>query len=85
MANAPGNGVADDKRLYAYVPRLIEYYLGERPLLDNVPTYLCRDAEQRAQVLDRLARAGDQARGRVRRRGSRDRPGSHAGGTAGGP
>jgi len=55
MANAPGNGVADDKCLYAYVPKLIEYYLGERPLLDNVPTYLCRDAQARSQVLDRLA------------------------------
>ncbi|MBC6458387.1 carboxylate--amine ligase/circularly permuted type 2 ATP-grasp protein [Actinomadura sp. HBU206391] len=54
LANAPGNGVGDDKALYAYVPQLIEYYLGERPLLDIVPTYLCRDAEQRAQVLDRL-------------------------------
>ena len=54
LANAPGNGVADDKCLYAYVPKLIEYYLGERPLLDNVPTYLCRDAESRSQVLDRL-------------------------------
>jgi carboxylate-amine ligase len=54
LANAPGNGVADDKALYAYVPRLVEYYLGERPLLANVPTYLCRDPEQRAQVLDRL-------------------------------
>ncbi|MBA9003961.1 carboxylate--amine ligase/circularly permuted type 2 ATP-grasp protein [Thermomonospora cellulosilytica] len=55
LANAPGNGVGDDKALYAYVPRLIEYYLGESPLLDNVPTYLCRDPEQRAEVLDRLA------------------------------
>jgi carboxylate-amine ligase len=54
LANAPGNGVGDDKALYAYVPELIDYYLGERPLLDNVPTYLCRDPEQRAQVLDRL-------------------------------
>jgi carboxylate-amine ligase len=54
MANAPGNGVADGKLMYAYVPRLIEYYLGERPLLDNVPTFLCRGAEQRAHVLDRL-------------------------------
>ncbi len=54
LANAPGNGVADDKSLYAYVPKLIEYYLGEQPLLDNVPTYLCRDAESRAEVLDRL-------------------------------
>jgi carboxylate-amine ligase len=54
LANAPGNGVADDKALYAYVPRLVEYYLGEQPLLANVPTYLCRDEEQRAEVLDRL-------------------------------
>jgi carboxylate-amine ligase len=54
LANAPGNGVGDDKALYAYVPRLIEYYLGEPPLLDNVPTYLCRDSEQRSEVLDRL-------------------------------
>jgi glutamate---cysteine ligase / carboxylate-amine ligase len=54
FANAPGNGVADDKALYAYVPRLVEYYLGERPLLANVPTYLCREDDQRAQVLDRL-------------------------------
>ncbi|WP_031163580.1 carboxylate--amine ligase/circularly permuted type 2 ATP-grasp protein [Streptosporangium roseum] len=55
LANAPGNGVADDKCLYRYVPRLIEYYLGERPLIDNVTTYLCRDDGDREQVLDRLA------------------------------
>jgi glutamate---cysteine ligase / carboxylate-amine ligase len=55
VANAPGNGVADGKSLYAYVPQLTEYYLGERALLDNVPTFLCRDAGQRAHVLDRLA------------------------------
>ncbi|MFD0856038.1 circularly permuted type 2 ATP-grasp protein, partial [Actinomadura adrarensis] len=54
MANAPGNGVGDDKALYAFVPKLIKYYLGETPLLDNVPTYLCRDPAQLEQVLDRL-------------------------------
>ncbi|MCW2945134.1 MAG: hypothetical protein JWR24_1851 [Actinoallomurus sp.] len=54
LANAPGNGVADDKSLYAYVPSLVGYYLGERPLLANVPTFLCRDPIQRAEVLDRL-------------------------------
>ncbi|MEV7965348.1 carboxylate--amine ligase/circularly permuted type 2 ATP-grasp protein [Sphaerisporangium sp. NPDC088356] len=54
LANAPGNGVADDKSLYRYVPRLIDYYLGERPLLANVTTYLCRDPEDREHVLDRL-------------------------------
>ncbi|MBG0822087.1 carboxylate--amine ligase/circularly permuted type 2 ATP-grasp protein [Planomonospora sp. ID91781] len=55
LANAPGNGVADDKSLYRYVPRLIEYYLGEQPLIGNVTTYLCRDPEDRQEVLDRLA------------------------------
>jgi carboxylate-amine ligase len=54
LANAPGNGIADDKALYAFVPQLIEYYLGEAPLLVNVPTFLCRDPAQRAVVLDRL-------------------------------
>jgi carboxylate-amine ligase len=54
LANAPGNGVADDKALYAFVPKLIEYYLGEAPLLKNVPTYLCREPGPRAEVLDRL-------------------------------
>ncbi|MFD0689279.1 carboxylate--amine ligase/circularly permuted type 2 ATP-grasp protein [Actinomadura fibrosa] len=54
LANAPGNGVADDKALYAHVPALIEYYLGEKPLLDNVPTYLCRDPRAREEALDRL-------------------------------
>ncbi len=55
LANALGNGVGDDKAMYAYVPRLIEYYLGEKPLLADVPTYLCGLPEQRAEVLGRLA------------------------------
>ena len=54
IANAPGSGVADDKVLYAYVPEIIRYYLNEEPLLDNVPTYICSDPEQRAYVLDYL-------------------------------
>ena len=54
IANAPGSGVADDKVLYAYVPEIIRYYLNEEPLLDNVPTYLCSNPEQRAYVLDHL-------------------------------
>jgi glutamate---cysteine ligase / carboxylate-amine ligase len=54
LANAPGNGVGDDKAIYGFVPALIEYYLGEKPLLPTVPTYLCGVPEQRAQVLDRL-------------------------------
>jgi len=55
LANALGNGIGDDKAVYAYVPRLIEYYLGEKPLLADVPTYLCGLPEQRAEVFDRLA------------------------------
>ncbi|GAA3387444.1 hypothetical protein GCM10020369_29960 [Cryptosporangium minutisporangium] len=54
LANAPGNGVGDDKAVYAYVPDFIEYYLGEKPLLAHVPTYLCGDGEQRDEVLRRL-------------------------------
>ncbi|GGN60687.1 hypothetical protein GCM10010112_17230 [Actinoplanes lobatus] len=54
LANALGNGVADDKAVYAFVPRLIEYYLGQKPLLADVPTYLCGIPEQRAEVLSRL-------------------------------
>ena len=54
IANAVGNGVADDKAVYAYVPEMIRYYLGEEPILPNVPTYLLWDEEQRAEVLARL-------------------------------
>jgi glutamate---cysteine ligase / carboxylate-amine ligase len=54
LLNALGNGVADDKLVYAYVPQMIAYYLGEDVLLDNVPTYPCVDPERRAEVLDRL-------------------------------
>ncbi|MDQ1360542.1 MAG: glutamate---cysteine ligase / carboxylate-amine ligase [Acidimicrobiaceae bacterium] len=54
VVNAPGNGIADDKAMYCYVPDLIAYYLGERPLLAPVPTYRCADPSERAVVLDRL-------------------------------
>jgi carboxylate-amine ligase len=54
LANALGNGVADDKAVYAYVPQFIEYYLGEHPLLEQVPTYYCADPDQLALVLARL-------------------------------
>ena len=57
LANAPGTGVADDKSVYPYVPDLIRYYLGEEPLLANVPTRICRrpaDLEYTLDNLDRL-------------------------------
>ncbi|HJT03388.1 MAG TPA: glutamate--cysteine ligase [Pseudonocardiaceae bacterium] len=54
LLNALGNGLGDDKRVYAYVPDMIDYYLGEQPLLAQVPTYPCADAHHLTQVLDRL-------------------------------
>ncbi|QCQ94076.1 YbdK family carboxylate-amine ligase [Rhodococcus sp. SGAir0479] len=54
VVNALGNGVADDKAVYGYVPALIEYYLGETPLLEQVPTLVCAERAQRDEVLDRL-------------------------------
>ena len=55
LANAIGTGVADDKSIYPYVPKMIEFYLGEKPILNNVPTYLCREAKDLSYVLDNLA------------------------------
>jgi len=54
LANAPGTGVADDKAVYAYVPRIIKYYLDEEPILNNVPTYLCREENDRNFVLENI-------------------------------
>jgi uncharacterized circularly permuted ATP-grasp superfamily protein len=54
IANAVGNGVADDKLLYTYVPDLIRYYLGEEPVLPNVHTFRLENSDERAAVLDRL-------------------------------
>ncbi len=55
IANAPGAGVADDKAVYAFVPEMIRYYLGEEPIIANVPTYLCCRADDRRFVLEHLA------------------------------
>ena len=54
IANAPGCGVADDKVIYTYVPDLIRYFLGEEPLIANVPSYRCVEKESRDYVLDHL-------------------------------
>jgi uncharacterized circularly permuted ATP-grasp superfamily protein len=56
LANAVGTGVADDKAVYAYMPRIIRYYLAEDPILANVETHLCREAEGFRYTLDNLAR-----------------------------
>jgi len=54
LANAPGTGVADDKAVYAYVPEVIRYYLGEDPIINNVPTYACWRADDCQYVLEHL-------------------------------
>jgi len=54
LANALGTGVADDKAMYVYVPRMIEFYLGEHAILNNVHTYMLRDPKQRQHVFDNL-------------------------------
>jgi uncharacterized circularly permuted ATP-grasp superfamily protein len=54
IANSIGVGVADDKAVYAYVPRIVKYYTGEDPILPNVPTYLAEDPSERAYILEHL-------------------------------
>jgi len=56
LVNAPGAGIADDKAVYCYVPEIIRYYLGEAPILQNLPTYQMTDPNDRAYVLDNLER-----------------------------
>ncbi len=54
ICNAIGTGVADDKSIYPYVPKMIEFYLGEKPILKNVPTYMCRNADDLSYTLANL-------------------------------
>ena len=54
LANAVGTGVADDKAIYSYMPEIVKFYLGEEPLLNNVPTWRCREPEHLSYVLERL-------------------------------
>jgi uncharacterized circularly permuted ATP-grasp superfamily protein len=54
LANAPGNGVADDKATYAFVPDIIKYYLGEESILGQVPTYVCARPSDKTYVLEHL-------------------------------
>jgi uncharacterized circularly permuted ATP-grasp superfamily protein len=55
LANAIGTGIADDKSIYPYVPEMIRFYLGEEPMLNNVPTYMCRKPDELKYVLDHLS------------------------------
>lgn len=55
IANAPGTGIADDKAIYSFMPEIVEFYTGEKPLLANVPTWRCSEADSLAYVLDNLS------------------------------
>jgi len=54
LANAPGSGIADDKSIYAYVPHIIEYYLGEKIIIPNVPTRICAEPKEMTYVIANL-------------------------------
>ena len=55
LANAVGTGIADDKAIYSYMPDIVKFYLGEEPILKNVPTWRCREPKDLAYVLDNLS------------------------------
>jgi uncharacterized circularly permuted ATP-grasp superfamily protein len=54
IANAPGTGIADDKAIYSFMPEIVEFYTGEKPILKNVPTWRCSEKEALQYVLDNL-------------------------------
>src|SRR6202049_3658861 len=54
LANAVGTGIADDKAVYSYMPKIVKFYLGQEPILKNVPTWRCREADHLAYVLEHL-------------------------------
>lgn len=55
LANAPGTGIADDKAIYSYMPDIVQFYTGEKPILKNVPTWRCSEPDSLAYVLDNLS------------------------------
>ena len=55
IANAPGTGIADDKAIYSFMPEIVEFYTGEKPILKNVPTWRCAEPDSLKYVLDNLA------------------------------
>ena len=54
IASAPGSGIADDKAIYSFMPDIIKFYLGEKPILNNIMTYSCYNTENRKYVLDNI-------------------------------
>ena len=83
LANAPGTGVADDKVVYAYVPRIVKYYLGEEIILPNVPTYICADEKDLPVRACQSGQARRQGGQRIRRLRHADRPACHEGAARG--
>ncbi len=77
MANAPGTGVADDKAIYAYVPAIIRYYLGQDPILENIETFVLTDKTQRESRARASGKDGGQGGRRIRRLRDVDRPAQH--------
>ena len=67
LVNAPGTGVADDKVIYAYVPRIVKYYLSEDIIIPNVPTFICAEESDRQTGAGASARAGGEGGQRIRR------------------
>jgi uncharacterized circularly permuted ATP-grasp superfamily protein len=55
IANAPGTGIADDKAIYSYMPDIVEFYTGEKAILQNVPTWRCSEPDSLSYVLDNLS------------------------------
>ena len=73
LANAVGTGIADDKAIYSYMPEIVKFYLGEEPILKNVPTWRCREPEHLALCARSSRRAGGQGGARLRRLRHADR------------
>ncbi len=55
IANAPGTGIADDKAIYSYMPEIVQFYTGEKPILGNIPTWRCGEKDALAYVLDHIS------------------------------
>ena len=74
LSNAVGTGVADDKAVYSYMPEIVRFYLGEEPILKNVPTWRCREPDCARTMCSTISRAGGEGSRRLRRLRHADRP-----------
>ena len=79
LANAVGTGIADDKAIYSYMPEIVKFYLGEEPILKNVPTWRCREPKDLVLRARQSRRTGRQGSPRLRRLRHADRPCRHQG------